>query len=114
MGIGDRILMLEHAIYSVISPEGCAAILWNDPAKIQDAAEALKMTGKDLLALEVIDEVIPEPTGGAHRDPPQMAERLEIAIDRHLAELEKIPIQDLLGQRYSRFRKMGVFTEERP
>src|SRR5207249_6086979 len=76
LGVADRVLMLENAIYSVISPEGCAAILWDDPAKAPDAAAALKLTAKDLLELGVIDEVIPEPMGGAHRDPSAMAERL--------------------------------------
>jgi acetyl-CoA carboxylase carboxyl transferase subunit alpha len=113
LGVGDRILMLEHSIYSVISPEGCAAILWNNSAKAPDAAEALKMTAKDLLALGVIDEIVPEPAGGAHRDPPQMAENLEKAIENQLVKLEGLKTDDLLEQRYQKFRRMGVFGEER-
>jgi len=112
LGVGDRILMLEHSIYSVISPEGCAAILWNNSAKAPDAAEALKMTAKDLLSLGVIDEIVPEPVGGAHKDPPQMAELLEKAIENQLVKLDGIKTDDLLEQRYQKFRKMGVFGEE--
>lgn len=112
LGVGDRILMLEHSIYSVISPEGCAAILWNNNAKAPEAAEALKMTAKDLLALGVIDEIVPEPAGGAHRDPPQAAEILEKAIDNQLIKLDGLKTDDLLEQRYQKFRKMGVFSEE--
>ena len=114
MGIGDRILMLEHSIYSVISPEGCAAILWNDPAKVSHAADALKMTAKDLFDLQVIDKIIPEPPGGAHRDPSRMFEILDEAIESSLTELENIPVQELLQQRYMKFKKMGMYTEDRP
>jgi acetyl-CoA carboxylase carboxyl transferase subunit alpha len=114
IGIGDRILMLEHAIYSVISPEGCAAILWNNPAKASNAADALKMTSKDLFDLQVIDEIIPEPPGGAHRDPSRMFEILDEAIESSLSELENIPVQELLQQRYMKFQKMGMYTEDRP
>ncbi|MBI3811736.1 MAG: acetyl-CoA carboxylase carboxyltransferase subunit alpha [Nitrospirae bacterium] len=112
LGVGDRILMMEHSIYSVISPEGCAAILWNNNAKAPEAAEALKMTAKDLLALGVIDEIVPEPAGGAHRDPPQAAEILEKAIDNQLIKLDGLKTDDLLEQRYQKFRKMGIFGEE--
>ena len=112
LGVGDRILMLEHSIYSVISPEGCAAILWNNSAKAPDAAEALKMTAQDLLALGVIDEIVPEPVGGAHKDPPQTAEILEKAIENQLVKLDGLKTDDLLEQRYQKFRKMGVFGEE--
>ncbi|MEK6683194.1 MAG: acetyl-CoA carboxylase carboxyltransferase subunit alpha [Nitrospirota bacterium] len=112
LGVGDRILMLEHSIYSVISPEGCAAILWNNSAKAPDAAEALKMTAQDLLALGVIDEIVPEPVGGAHKDPPQAAEILEKAIENQLVKLDGLKTDDLLEQRYQKFRKMGVFGEE--
>ncbi len=114
LGVGDSVLMLEHAIYSVISPEGCAAILWDNAAKTPDAAEALKMTAKNLLDLDVIDEIVPEPPGGAHRDPPRMAEILEVAIESHLSKLEAIPVQELMEKRYLKFRKMGVFAEEGP
>ncbi len=112
LGVGDRILMLEHSIYSVISPEGCAAILWNNNAKAPEAAEALKMTAKDLLSLGVIDEIVPEPAGGAHRDPPQAAEILEKAIENQMVKLDGLKTDDLLEQRYQKFRKMGVFGEE--
>src|SRR5438046_8628171 len=87
IGVGNRVLMLEHAIYAVISPEGCAAILWGDPAKAPEAAAALKMTAHDLLNLGVIDEVIPEPVGGAHRDPHGMAERASKVLSTHLSQL---------------------------
>jgi len=112
IGVGDRILMLEYAIYSVISPEGCAAILWKDGTKGKLAAEALKLTAPDLLRLGAIDEVVKEPLGGAHRDPEAMAATLREAIERHLRELEAIPIDELLALRYQKFRKMGVFYEE--
>lgn len=112
IGVGDRILMLEYAIYSVISPEGCAAILWKDGTKSKLAAEALKLTAPDLLRLGAIDEVVKEPLGGAHRDPEAMATTLREAIERHLRELEAIPIDELLALRYQKFRKMGVFFEE--
>ena len=113
LGIGDRILMLENAVYSVISPEGCAAILWNDSSKTANAAEALKMTAKDLLGLQVIDEIVPEPPGGAHHNPERMSEILQETIELHLRELQKIPITELLHRRYLKFQKMGLFTEER-
>jgi acetyl-CoA carboxylase carboxyl transferase subunit alpha len=114
LGIGDRVIMLEHSIYSVISPEGCAAILWDDPSKATDAAEALKMTSGDLKSFGIIDEVITEPTGGAHHDPAKTAETIEASIENHLDELDRIPVQDLLRQRYLKYRKMGAFSEERP
>lgn len=114
LGIADRILMLEHSVYSVISPEGCAAILWNDPAKAADAAEALKMTAKDLKGLAVIDEIVPEPPGGAHRDPRKMAETLEASLENHLHELDQIPVEDLMRRRYLKFKKMGTYKEEMP
>jgi acetyl-CoA carboxylase carboxyl transferase subunit alpha len=100
--------MLEHAIYSVISPEGCAAILWNDPAKASDAAVALKMTAQDLLELGVIDEVIPEPLGGTHRDPPSVAARVAKALDTHIRQLQEVPLDELLVQRERKYRQMGV------
>lgn len=114
IGVGDRILMLEYSIYSVISPEGCAAILWKDGEKGKAvAAESLKLTARDLLRLGVIDEVIEEPLGGAHRDPKQMAERIKGALARHWMELEKKEIDVLLTTRYEKFRKMGAYLEER-
>jgi len=114
LAIGDRILMLEHSIYSVISPEGCAAILWNNSEKASEAAETLKMTAKDLLQLGVIDEVIPEPLGGVHRDSQKMAETLRKAISHHLNKLEGLALDEILRQRYEKFRRMGVFGEESP
>jgi len=111
IGVGDRILMLEYSIYSVISPEGCAAILWKDGGKGKLAAESLKLTAPDLHRLGVIDEIVKEPPGGAHRDPEAMAESLKEAMGRHLKELEEIPVEKLLAMRYEKFRKMGLFLE---
>lgn len=108
LGVADRVLMLEHAIYSVISPEGCAAILWNDPAKAPDAAVALRMTAQDLLELGVIDEIIPEPLGGAHRDPPAVAARVAKAAATHLGQLLDMPVEELLARRERKYRQMGV------
>jgi acetyl-CoA carboxylase carboxyl transferase subunit alpha len=113
IGVGDRILMMENAVYSVISPEGCAAILWRDGAKGPLAAEAMKLTATDLLELKVIDEVIPEPAGGAHRDYHEAAATLKKAIILHLTELKDLPEEKLLSERYQRFRRMGAFVEER-
>src|SRR4030043_1350641 len=113
IGIGDRILMLEYSIYSVISPEGCAAILWKDGEKGKAmAADSLKLTASDLFRLGVIDEVIDEPLGGAHRDPGVMADRLKEALEKHMMELEKMEMDSLLKNRYEKFRKMGTFLEE--
>lgn len=111
IGIGDRILMLEYSIYSVISPEGCAAILWKDGKKGEVAADSLRLTARDLHQLGVIDEIIPEPLGGAHRDPKAMSEILREAVERHLKEIEKMDIDELLKLRYEKFRKMGTFIE---
>jgi acetyl-CoA carboxylase carboxyl transferase subunit alpha len=112
MGVGDRVLMLEHAVYSVISPEGCAAILWNDSAKAKEAAEAMKITAPDLLRLGVIDEVVSEPLGGAHRDPPKMVDSVKHAILHQMEKLDGLPIEELVELRYRKFRRMGVFLEE--
>lgn len=111
IGVGDRVLMMENAIYSVISPEGCAAILWRDGAKGHLAAEALKLTAADLLTLQVIDEVIPEPEGGAHRNYEEAAATVKEAVVRHLGELKDVPEEQLLSERYQRFRRMGAFLE---
>jgi acetyl-CoA carboxylase carboxyl transferase subunit alpha len=111
IAVGDRILMMENAIYSVISPEGCAAILWKDQAKAPEAAEAMKITAQDLLSLQVIDRVIPEPVGGAHRDPAQMGETLRTEIRESLSQLTRIPAEELLQRRLDKFMKMGVFGE---
>src|SRR5881296_215080 len=111
IGVADRLLMLQHAVYSVISPEGCAAILWDDPTKAPDAAAALKLTAKDLLELGVIDEVIPEPMGGAHRDPSAMAERLAKALSAHLGQLAELSGEEILARREVKYRKMGSVGE---
>jgi acetyl-CoA carboxylase carboxyl transferase subunit alpha len=103
--------MLEHAVYSVISPEGCAAILWDNPAKAPDAAAALKMTANDLLGLGIVDDVIPEPVGGAHRDVQMMAERVAKTLLTHLSQLEELPTAELLARRDQKYRKMGVTSE---
>jgi len=111
IGIGNRMLILEHAYYSVISPEGCAAILWKDRAYSDKAAEALKITGKDLIELKLADEIVPEPKGGAHANPSIMAENLKAALLRNLDELSKKSPEELMGDRYSKFRAMGVFEQ---
>src|SRR3972149_905234 len=111
IGVGDRVAMLEHAYYSVISPEGCAGILWKSHAFKEQAAEALKMTAKDLLRLGVIDQIIPEPLGGAHRDHHLMANRLKIHLRNMLRELTAIDLNQLVEGRYQKFRRMGIFIE---
>ena len=112
IGVSDRVLMLENAYYSVISPEGCAAILWKHRKHAPEAAEALKLTAKDLKELKLVDDVIPEPLGGAHQDQDAAITNLRSAILRHLDELVKIPMDQLLEQRYQKFRHMGVFAGE--
>jgi len=111
ISIGNRILILENAYFSVITPEGCAAILWRNSDATQKAAEALKLTGQDLLELGVLDEVIPEPLGGAHRDYDQTALNLGVALERHLAELSKLSAKRLREDRYQKFRTIGNFLE---
>jgi len=111
LGVADRVLMLEHSIYSVISPEGCAAILWDDPAKVPDAAATLKMTADDLYKLGVIDEVIPEPVGGAHRDPETAAKRIAKSFTTHLSHLVGLSPDALLSSRDDKYRKMGVVLD---
>src|SRR3954453_10871870 len=113
IGIGDRVSMLEHAYYSVISPEGCAGILWKVATEETKpmAAEALKFTAKDLVRFGVIDDVIPEPLGGAHRDHQEMGNTLKTYLLRYLRELRGLSKADLLEQRYQKFRRMGVFEE---
>src|SRR5438105_5107191 len=113
IGIGDRVSMLEHAYYSVISPEGCAGILWKtatDETKPL-AAHALKLTARDLFGLGIIDHIIPEPLGGAHRDARTMGNTLKAYLLRYLRELKQIGVEDLLEQRYQKFRRMGVFDD---
>lgn len=111
LGMADRVLMLEHSVYSVISPEGCAAILWDDPTKIPDAAATLKMTADDLFKLGVIDEVIPEPIGGAHRDPETAAKRIAKSFTTHLTQLTHLSTEALLAARDQKYRKMGVVLD---
>lgn len=111
IGVGDRVLMLENAIYSVISPEGCAAILWRDRTKAREAARALKLTAKRLLELRVIDEVIPEPAGGAQNDYEAAAHSLQQALRRHLMEMETIETEEMLRIRRQKFQAMGVYEE---
>jgi acetyl-CoA carboxylase carboxyl transferase subunit alpha len=111
LGVADRILMLEYSIYSVISPEGCASILWRDSAKIPEAASQLKLTAPDLLELGICDEIIPEAEGGAHRDPAVTAGHLRTAIQRNLMELCALPPDELVERRYQKFRAMGSFIE---
>ncbi len=111
IGIGDRILVMENAYYSVISPEGCAAILWKDRAKAPEAAACLKLTAQDLLDLKLIDEVVPEPLGGAHRDPQAAAEFLKQALQRNFQELSELDPKRRLAQRHEKFRRMGLFLE---
>ena len=111
IGIADAVLMLEHAVYSVISPEGCAAILWKDQAKAREAAEAMRITAADCKALGVVDEVIPEPPGGAHSDPLTMIERVGLRLDDHLSRLAPVPLDQLLEARYRKFRSIGAWEE---
>ena len=112
IGMGNRVLMLEHAVYSVISPEGCAAILWGDAAKASEAAEIMKITAKDLLRLGVIDGIVPEPPGGAHRDWDAAAASLRNALAEQLRELRPKSPEGLVRERYEKFRRIGVFEEE--
>jgi acetyl-CoA carboxylase carboxyl transferase subunit alpha len=103
--------MLEHAVYSVISPEGCAAILWKDQAKAREAAESMRVTAADCKALGVVDEVIPEPPGGAHADPVTAIERVGRRLEDHLGRLIHVPPEELLEARYRKFRSMGAWEE---
>ena len=112
IGVADRVLMLEHSVYSVITPEGCASIVWRDGQKKELAAESLKLTAKDLSRLGVIDEIVKEPLGGAHRDPKRMAESLKGVVEQHLRELEKTDTDEILKNRYKKFRRMGSFADD--
>jgi len=111
IGVGNRILMLEYATYSVISPEGCAAILWGDASKAPEAAELMRVTAPDLLKLGVIDGVVPEPVGGAHRNWEETAESLRAALRAALRELKGASAEALIAERYEKFRRMGVFAD---
>jgi len=110
IGIGDRVAVLENAYYSVISPEGCAAILWKDSTRAPDAASALHLTAKELLEMGMIEEIIPEPLGGAHRDPQRMSVSLKESIIRNINELKDMPVSKILKLRYEKFRRIGVFA----
>ena len=114
IGIGDRVAMLEYAYYSVISPEGCAAILWKTGEKAAEAAEAMKLTAPHLKALDVIDDIIPEPLGGAHRNPAEAAANLERYVIRVLRELARVPTDLLVENRYKRWRRMGSVISHQP
>jgi acetyl-CoA carboxylase carboxyl transferase subunit alpha len=109
--VADRVLMLENAYYSVISPEGCAAILWKHRKHAPEAAEALKLCAPDLVKMGLVDGVIPEPAGGAHTDPQKAADNIRATIEKELQVLAKAPIEKLLKERYEKFRRMGVFEE---
>jgi acetyl-CoA carboxylase carboxyl transferase subunit alpha len=111
LGVGDRVLMLEHSVYSVISPEGCAAILWKNASAAPEAAAAMKITAQDLKRLNIIDEIVPEPAGGAHADPAAAAELLAPVLERAVRDLMKLKPPQLLDERYRKFRKMGVFEK---
>ena len=111
LGVGDRVFILEYATYSVISPEGCAAILWKDQDRKADAAEAMRLTAPDLMDLRVVDQVIPEPAGGAHTDPAETCRRVGEVLAGALSELERLPPDELTARRYQRFRALGVYEE---
>jgi acetyl-CoA carboxylase carboxyl transferase subunit alpha len=112
IGVADRVLMLENAYYSVISPEGCAAILWKHRQHAPEAAEAMKLTAGDLQSMGVVDEVIPEPLGGAHHDHAEAASHMQKVVLRHLRQLKKLSHETLLASRYDKFRKFGEWTEK--
>ncbi|KAA0254261.1 MAG: acetyl-CoA carboxylase carboxyltransferase subunit alpha [Acidobacteria bacterium] len=114
IGVADSVLMLEHSVYSVISPEGCAAILWKDQSKAREAAEAMRITAADCKALSVVDEVVPEPPGGAHADPVATIETVGRAVLAQLERLSALPVEELLERRYAKFRRLGVFEGTAP
>ena len=111
LGVADRVIMFENSVYSVISPEGCAAILWKDATQRERAAEALKLTAQDLLRLKLIDEILPEPLGGAHQDPETAGETLRQALIRHLGELRRLRPERLVRRRVEKYAAMGTFAE---
>lgn len=113
IGVGDRVLILENAYYSVISPEGCASILWRDKTKTVDAAQSLRLTSHDLFSMGLVDEIIEEPVGGAHHNYDLTTRNVRLAIEKHLSELERVPLNELVELRYQKFRKIGVFIENR-
>lgn len=113
IGVADRVLILENAYYSVISPEACSAILWRDRRHAAEAAEALKLTAHDLLKLEVVDEIVPEPEGGAHRDYDSIASNVAGALREALKQIGQMPVAELLEKRYQKFRRLGVFAGDK-
>ncbi len=113
IGVGDRLLMMEHAYYSVITPEACAAILWRDPSRREEAARTLKLTAQDAVGLGVIDRIVDEPNGGAHRDPQATADNLKTALLQELETLQAVPPEQLMADRYDKFRHMGMPAELR-
>ncbi|MCX5681117.1 MAG: acetyl-CoA carboxylase carboxyltransferase subunit alpha [Candidatus Omnitrophica bacterium] len=114
IGVADRVLILQHAYYSVISPEGCASILWRNSVRAPDAAKALKIMGEDLLEFGMVDEIIEEPLGGAHRSPETISAAVKKAVLRHIKKLSTFSKEEILANRYERFRKIGKFEEEAP
>jgi len=112
VGVADRVCILQHAYYSVISPEGCASILWRNSVKAPEAAEALKITGEHLIKFGVVDEIIPEPIGGAHKDPEQTALNIKDVVLKHIKELSSLSYEKLTEKRYDKFRSIGEFLEE--
>lgn len=111
IGVSDKILMLENSYYSVISPEGCSAILWRSAAKYKEAAQSLKLTSHDLLKLGIVDEIIEEPPGGAHNDPKKVFDSLKNCLVKYLKYLTSLPIDDVLNERYKKYRKIGFYRE---
>jgi len=112
IGVGDEVMMLENCYYSVISPEGCAAILWKNQGKAPEAASTLRISPKELLEMGVIDRIIPEPLGGAHRNYELAAREVKRALAESLGRLTRIPVEELVNRRYGKYRVMGSFTEE--
>ena len=112
IGVADRVIIMQNAYYSVISPEGCASILWRSALKAPEAAEALKLTGEDLLKFGIVDEIIPEPPGGAHRAPEQVADLLCKSLVKYIDELSKCPADELMDNRYRKYRNIGEFVEK--
>jgi len=113
IGVADHILILQHAYYSVISPEGCASILWRSSLKAPQAAEALKMHGEELVKFKIVDEIIPEPLGGAHRDPQEVAIQLKTALIKYLKKASSLSLQELLDARYKKYRDIGEFIDKK-
>ena len=112
IGVADRVCILQHAYYSVISPEGCASILWRNSVKAPQAAEALKITGEHLIKFGIVDEIIPEPLGGAHKDPEQIALNVRDVVLKYIKELSSLSCEKLVEQRYNKFRSIGEFLEQ--